>query len=295
MKVAIANAPVSWGVDYTSDPKNPPWPRVMDEIRAAGYTHTELGPYGYYPTDPIALKQQFDRRGLTVDAGFVFRLLHDELKRAETLDVASKTINLLSAIGGEYLVVIDHISQDRVATAGRRDLAPKLDAPRFEYMVSLIDRIADLALAKGITPMIHQHAGCYIEFEDELEAVLDRLDPKRVGICIDTGHMSYAGIDPVAFYESHSSRVRHFHFKDIDRSVHERALKDRIPFLVAVEQRVFCPLDKGVVRWPALVKALEAHGYEGAVTVEQDIDPTISKNPIEDARASLAYLRSVGF
>lgn len=107
--------------------------------------------------------------------------------------------------------------------------------------------------------------------------------------------MSYAGIDPVAFYESHSSRVRHFHFKDIDRSVHERALKDRIPFLVAVEQRVFCPLDKGVVRWPALVKALEAHGYEGAVTVEQDIDPTISKNPIEDARASLAYLRSVGF
>ena len=104
-----------------------------------------------------------------------------------------------------------------MATAGRSDLGERLDPARFRHMVDLIDRIADLALAQGITPVIHQHAGCYIEFEDEIERVMAALDPERVGLCIDTGHMAYAGIDPVAFYERHAPRVKYFHFKDIDR------------------------------------------------------------------------------
>ena len=145
------------------------------------------------------------KRGLTVNAGFVFQMLHDPGKAAEVLDVASRTIDLLAAVGGRYLVTIDHISEERMATAGRRDLAQRLDAPRLDHMISLVDRIADIALAKGVTPVIHQHAGCYIEFADEFEAVLERLDANRVGICIDTGHMAYAGIDPVDFPESTQS------------------------------------------------------------------------------------------
>ena len=295
MKVRIANAPVSWGVDYPEDPKNPPWQSVMDGIAAAGYTHTELGPYGYYPRDPGRLREEFASRNLEVVAGFVFQVLHDPAKAEEVLAVATATIDLLSAVGGKHLVTIDHISDARMATAGRQDLAERLDVPRFEHMVSMIDRIADLALAKGVTPVIHQHAGCYIEFEDEFEQVLSRLDDERVGICIDTGHMAYAGIDPVAFYKSHAQRVKYFHFKDIDRDVHRRVLTDKVPFLAAVEQKIFCTLDRGVVDWPGLAQALAAGEYTGAGTIEQDIDPTISKHPTEDAKASLAFLRSVGF
>jgi inosose dehydratase len=294
MSVRIGNAPVSWGVDYAEDPKNPPWRRVMDEISEAGYADTELGPYGYYPTDPGRLKAEFEKRGLTVNAGFVFQMLHEPGKAAEVLDVASRTIDLLAAVGGRYLVTIDHISEARMATAGRRDLAQRLDAPRLNHMISLIDRIANIALAKGVTPVIHQHAGCYIEFADEFEAVLERLDANRVGICIDTGHMAYAGIDPVDFYRKHAKRVKYFHFKDIDREVHSRVLHDKIPFLKAVEEKVFCPLGSGVVDWPELRRALSEHQFIGAGTIEQDIDPTISTNPLEDAKSSLAYLRSVG-
>lgn len=295
MQVNLANAPVSWGIDYAGDPDNPPWPKVMSEIGEAGYRHTELGPYGYYPTDPAVLRAEFDKRGLTVVAGFVFESLHDPAKAETVLDVATRTVELLAAAGGRHLVTIDHISEERMATAGRRDLACPLDGARLAHMVELIDRIADLALAEGITPVIHQHAGCYIEFEDELEAVLARLEPARVGICIDTGHMAYAGIDPVAFYRRHTDRVKHFHFKDIDRAVHARALAETVPFLEAVEEKIFCPLGRGVVDWPALAAALRETGYDGAATIEQDIDPTTSLNPLGDARASLAYLRSVGF
>ena len=295
MPIRLANAPVSWGVDYAEDPKNPPWQRVMSEIAEAGYRHTELGPYGFYPTDPAVLRGEFEGRGLAVVAGFVFQILHDPARADEVFEVATKTVRLLAAVGGTRLVTIDHISDARMATAGRADLAQRLDRPRFDAMVDLIDRIADMALAHGVTPVVHPHAGCYIEYEDEVEAVLKALDPRKVAICIDTGHMAYAGIDPVKFYEAHAERVKYFHLKDIDAGTHRRVLAERVPFLEAVAQKVFCPMGKGVVDWASLSSAIVAHGYEGAATVEQDIDPTVSLNPLEDARTSLGYLRSVGF
>lgn len=291
----LANAPVSWGVDYADDPKNPRWSDVMSEIAEAGYRHTELGPYGYYPTDPVRLSEEFAARGLKVVAGFVFQMLHEPSKAEHVLAVAKSTIDLLSAVGGNRLVTIDHISDERMATAGRADLAQRLDPPRFRHMIGMIDRIADMALEKGVTPVIHQHAGCYIEFQDELESVLAALDAAKVGICVDTGHMAYAGIDPVAFYEANAGRTQYFHFKDIDRAVHERVLADKVPFLDAVAQKIFCPMGQGVVDWPGLAAALSRNGYDGAATVEQDIDPTVSLHPLADAKASLAYLRSVGF
>jgi inosose dehydratase len=293
--VKLGNAPVSWGVDYPDDPRNPPWSKVMTEISSAGYAYTELGPYGYYPTDPAVLRSEFARRGLTVVAGFVFQVLHDPEQKAAVLDAAKRTIKLLAAVGGRHLVTIDHISERRMASAGRRDIREPLDAPRRRHMIELIDRIADLALEEGVTPLIHQHAGSYIEFEDEFEVILSRLEPSRVGICIDTGHMTYAGIDPVAFYRRHASRVRYFHFKDINPAVHARVLAETVPFLKAVEQKIFCPVGHGVVDWKRLASALEEKHYSGAATVEQDIDPAISLSPVDDARASLSFLRSVGF
>jgi inosose dehydratase len=68
-----------------------------------------------------------------------------------------------------------------------------------------------------------------------------------------------------------------------------------VPFLDAVAGKVFCPLGKGIVDWPGLAALLAETGFDGAATVEQDIDPTVSLSPLDDARASLAYLRSVGF
>ena len=150
----------------------------MSEIAEAGYAHTELGPYGYYPTDPAHLVREFSKRGLNVSAGFVFQVPEPAMRDA-VLAVARRTVDLLSAVGGSRLVTIDHISGERMATAGRADLARRLDRPRFRQMIDLIDQIADLALERGMTPVIHQHAGSHIEFEDELECTMQALDPAR--------------------------------------------------------------------------------------------------------------------
>lgn len=290
----IGNAPVSWGVDYADAPGNPAWSRVMDEIALAGYRATELGPLGYYPTDPTRLRDEFARRDLAVTAGFVFQPLHDPSRREEVLDVARRTLDLLGSLGADVLVTIDHVSEERMAVAGRPELARRLPPDRFRGMVSLIDEIADLALARGVRPAIHQHAGCYVETEDELEAVLAAIEPERLGLCVDTGHLTYAGIDAVALLRRHAVRTTHLHLKEVDHAVHRRVVAEGIPFLPATALGVFCPLGRGGFDWPALARLIREVGYTGAATVEQDVDPSVGPSPLADARESLVFLRSVG-
>jgi inosose dehydratase len=181
-----------------------------------------------------------------------------------------------------------------MSTAGNKKAAVPLDSVRRRFMIDLIRQVGRIAGAYGIVPVLHQHTGCYLEFEDEFEQVLAELDPQQVGICIDTGHMAYAGIDAVSFYLRHHDRVKYFHFKDINPTVHDRVLENRVPFLEAVSQHIFCPLGKGVTDWRALRNALCQNQFEGYATIEQDIDPGGS-DPLSDARSSLEYLRSIGF
>ena len=202
---------------------------------------------------------------------------------------------MLGEIGAPYLVVIDHIFEARMTTAGNRDRARPLTDSAHAHMIRAIRNIAEIAAACGITPVIPQHAGCYIEFEEEIERVLSDVPASEAAICIDTGHMADAGIDPVAFYRRHAERVRHFHFKDIDREAHRTAVGRGIGFLDAVAGNVFCPLGRGVVNWSALRAAIADHAYDQYATIEQDVDPSLEVNPLRDAMESLEFLRGLGF
>ena len=51
----VGNAPVSFGVYEAGVASNLPFSRVLDAIAEAGYAGTELGPYGYLPSDPAPL------------------------------------------------------------------------------------------------------------------------------------------------------------------------------------------------------------------------------------------------
>lgn len=294
MDVRLSNSPVSWGVDYADDPKNPPWPAVLDGIAAAGYELTELGPYGYLPTDPAMLRSELAKRGLALTAGVLFQQLNDPTQTDAIMALANRNVELLSQAGGRYLVMIDMLCEPRMSTAGRPDLAERLETARFQHMLDLFDRIAEVALAKDVMPVIHPHAGTYVEFEDEIEEVLTKLDPDKIGLCVDTGHMAYAGVDLLAFYKRHAKRVQYMHFKDINPVVRKRALAERKSFYGAVADCIFCPLGQGMVKWQEFAQLLQETGYNGAATVEQDVNPLETSNSIQDSKSSLEFLRLVG-
>ena len=77
MSMVIGNAPDNWGVWFPNDPKQTPWDRYLNETVEAGYEWTDLGPYGYLPTDLKVLRGELDRRGLKVSGTFAMAPLEN--------------------------------------------------------------------------------------------------------------------------------------------------------------------------------------------------------------------------
>jgi inosose dehydratase len=70
-------------------------------------------------------------------------------------------------------------------------------------------------------------------------------------------------------------------------------LSDGIGFFDAISVGVFCPVGQGMVDFAALAAELET-GFDGPGTIEQDRDFRSTTTALEDARASLAFLRGIG-
>jgi inosose dehydratase len=107
MNIKVGSAPDSWGVWFPSDPKQAPWNRFMDEIAEAGYEWTELGPFGYLPTDLGQLRSELDKRKLKVSATFVMKALEDPALWPEIEKEVLGAGELLAALGAKFMVLID--------------------------------------------------------------------------------------------------------------------------------------------------------------------------------------------
>ncbi len=296
MTIRIGNAPCSWGVEFAQDPRNPTWQSVLKECAAAGYKGIELGPVGFMPEDPATLADALAENGLDLIGGVVFRAYHDPDAWEDVLDATHRTARALKAHGARHLVLIDSISPRRAPTAGRATEAEQMDKAEW---AAYRDRIAETARIGteeyGLTVGIHAHAAGFMDFEPELERLLEEVDDSILKICFDTGHHSYAGFDPVAFMKRHISRISYMHFKDIDPAVKAAAIASRTGFYDACGQGIFCNLGDGDVDFNAVRQVLLDAGFEGWCTVEQDCDPTLEPDPVGDARKNREYLESIGF
>lgn len=293
MGLRVANGPVSWGVDLPDKPGVPPWETVFDEISEAGYRWCELGPVGYLPDDDARVRAELEARRLGVAGSYVFQPMHDPDRHDEIADITHTTCTRIASLGGSYLVVIDMVSTERGATAGRSAAAPRLNGQPYHALLTGLRQVAGIAVDHGLTPVLHPHAGSYIEFEDEIERVLDDTADDGLQLCIDTGHFAYAGVEPVRFLAEHRARTPYLHFKDIDPVVHDKVVSDEVAFFDAVSMGVFCPVGQGIVDFTALAAEL-ANGFDGPGTIEQDRDFRSPTTPLEDAKASLDYLRGLG-
>ncbi|WP_299372916.1 TIM barrel protein [uncultured Tateyamaria sp.] len=294
--IKIGNAPCSWGVEFADDPRNPAWRKVLQENADAGYTGIELGPVGFMPEDPAVLGDALEEFGQELVGGVVFRPFHDPAAWDDVMDGSVRTCAALKAHGAQHLVLIDSISERRAPTAGRVAEAEQMDAAEWAAYRDRIATIARMGAEEyGLTVGIHAHAAGFMDFEPELERLLDEVDESILKICFDTGHHSYAGFDPVAFMKRHMPRISYMHFKDIDPKVKADVIAKRTGFYDACGQGIFCNLGDGDVDFPAVRQVLLDHGFDGWCTVEQDCDPAGDTSPVDDAKLNRTYLQSIGF
>lgn len=305
--ITITCAPCCWGVDDVNNPHLPHWEKVLDEAAAAGFGGLELGPYGYMPLDIDVVSAALDKRGLSIVAGTIFDDLVAPANRGALLRQTREICALITAlprpaahdgqrIPAPYLTVMDWGHDERDFAAGHSDRAPRLDDAAWAGMMDNIRAIATVARDEfGVRAVVHPHAGGYIEFADELERLVQDIDADTGGLCLDTGHMAYAGMDPVAGLRQYWDRLDYIHFKDIDPAVFTRVMGERIRFFDACAQGVMCPIGRGNIDYVAIRALLSDLGYGGYITIEQERDPRNSGSVLDDLAASRGFLASIGF
>lgn len=307
MSMRIASAPCCWGVDNVNNPHLPPWQKVLNEAAEAGYQGLELGPYGYLPLESSQLGDALEARDLRVVAGTIFDDLVDPanldslLRQTREICAFLKTLPELPRESGQrhqapYLVLIDHVHAERSLHAGHPETASRLDDARWSGMMAHIRAIAELASQEyGIRAVVHPHAGGYIEFEDEIYRLLDDIPDETAGLCLDTGHLYYSGMDPVAWLREQAARTDYLHFKDIEPRIFEEVMNRGVDFFDACAQGVMCPIGQGVVDYDAIYRLLNEIDYQGYITVEQERDPRDADGSLAAVTDSLHYLERQGF
>lgn len=302
----VADAPVNWGV-YELDPSRPPAvdPGVfLDHVVANGYDAIELGPAGFLG-DAERTRERLEDRGLRLVGAFLDLRFSREVEVREELRALPERAAFVAAAAPPGTVAMAVLSDataepDRLAVACRAGRHPGtwLTPDRFETLIANLHRAAEVCRRAGLEPVIHPHAGGYVETDREIRAVCERLDPSLLGLCLDTGHVRLGDADPVALLRDHRELVRHVHLKDVRPTVLAASRAEGLPMSETWSRGIFCDLGDGDVPIAAFVAELLGSGYRGSVVVEQDRPPESGESVSTVAatmRANRAYLASLGF
>lgn len=304
----IGNAPCSWGTlefgEMGGTRLTPT--RMLDELVETGYTGSELGDWGFMPTDPAALTEEYAKRQLTMTGAYVGVALENSAKVGVGEAVVMKTAKLLAAVADglgtnvrPFLVLAGDNGTDSLRTknAGRVTPDLELNPEQWRILAANANRIArNVREETGLRTVFHAHCAGFVETPSEIARFLELTDPSLLGLVFDTGHYSFGagGCDTVlAALNQFAERIWYMHYKDCHPTVMAQAKANEWDYFESVRQGVFCELGKGCVDFPAVTAWLRKRNYSGFITVEQDVLPGMG-TPKDSAGRNRAYLHSIG-
>ena len=289
LDVRIGINPISWSNDdLPSLGGETPLETALSEGKAIGYEGFELG--NKFPREPAALKAVLARHGLACVSGWYSgRLARRSV--AEEIDAVGPHLDLL-AKNGSTVMVYGEVA-DSIQGAG----APLYQRPRFvkpEQWSEYGERLTAFGrhlLRHGVRLAYHHHMGAYVETPADVDRLME-VTGDEVGLLFDSGHMTFAGGDPVAMLARHVERVCHVHCKDVRPYVIRLARNRNWSFLQSVINGAFTVPGDGAIDFPALLGILHDHGYRGWLVVEAEQDPAVAPS-YEYAEKGYRTLRGI--
>jgi len=280
----IANAPCSWGISYPSGNRHTS-AQYLDEVAAAGYRGTELGPFGFLPKDAGLLKDELARRDLTLIGATHVHTLGDVGSAPVLMETLRALSALLVSLGAKHLVIMDESSFYPQGQEG------VLDEAGWQGLISRVrDAQALVEGEYGLKLSFHPHIGTAVEREAQIDRLLAETE---IDLCFDTGHHAVWDQDPLAYMRRVFDRIAYLHLKNVDPKVRERVLSGELSVAASYAAGIMCPLPDGVVDIRAVMRLLADRGFTGPVVVEQDVAANATETPLQLAKRNLAYMREI--
>ena len=304
--IRLANAPCSWGtLEFAGlGGEQISCVQMLDELAETGYVGTELGNWGYMPTEPHLLRHEMLSRNLSMRGAFVPVSLSDPTAHEEGLGQALKTASLISEAGDVedppvlVLAAGNGTIPERTKNAGRITSEMGMSARQWQAFADGASMIAQAVLDEtGLRTVFHHHCAGYVETPEEISRFLAMTEPELIGLVYDTGHYIYgSGSDDASVLDglnAFGDRIWYVHFKDCEPDIAARARMDGLGYFEAVGQGLFCELGQGCVDFAAVLSWLRDRSYSGWIVVEQDVLPGMG-SPKESAARNRRYLKGLG-
>ncbi|NMB45386.1 MAG: myo-inosose-2 dehydratase [Firmicutes bacterium] len=292
--IRLGVAPIAWTNDDMPELGGEiSFEQCIDEMAQAGYVGSEVG--NKYPRDPKTLAAALKPRGLSIASAW-FSAYFTTKDPQETYDAFIEHRDFLHAMGAEVIVV----SEQGKSIQGQMDVPLHKNKPVFtetewNKLAVGLEELGRLAREKDMKIVYHHHMGTGVQTFAETEKLMELTDPELVHLLLDTGHIVFAGGDPVQIVKTFGPRIQHVHFKDLRPTIMQRSFDEGLSFLQSVRQGVFTVPGDGMIDFTPVIQALDEIDYKGWIIVEAEQDPALAP-PLEYAVKAREYLREqLGF
>lgn len=292
--VIIATAPCSWGVWYADGtPSGTPSAVFLEQAGQAGYRELELGPDGYLPADETVLREELAKNNLSIAAGTICWPFDQEADFEAFKDKLAKLCQRVKSLGGKYIVAMDE------SDVGQ--FSEKKENFSSQVWSEFLEKIRLLGLfAKeeyGLEVVWHPHIKSMIETEEEIVRLMNYTG---LNLCLDTGHHAYAngtpddkGTSVFAFMRKYAERITYLHFKNVDKVVWEKVIREKLDVHAAFGLDIMCDLKDGMIDFKELKNVLDEIQFNGIGVIEQDMPNATPEIAFAAAKRNLSYLKEV--
>lgn len=280
MTVQLGINPLTWtNDDLPSLGAETPLETCLSEGKLAGFEGFELG--NKFPRQASVLGPILARHQLKLVSGWYSGEL---LTRSVEEEIAAVQdhLTLLRELGANVMVfceVTDCIHGKQQVPVNQR---PHFPAERWAEYGAKLTAFARYTQSQGVQIAYHHHMGTMIETEQDIDLLMQHTG-EEVGLLLDTGHLTFAGVDPVAVAARWAKRINHVHCKDVRPAVLAEVKNKKMSFLNAVLAGVYTVPGDGCVDYPAVFRELKRVNYQGWLVVEAEQDPAIA-HPLTYAR-----------
>jgi inosose dehydratase len=279
-----------WNDDFPSIDIGVTFEQCISEMALAGYQGCSIG--HKYPTDRDVLKRALDLRGLRVTEPWVSTYFTIKDMEQQTLSTFERQLEFIKAMGGTDIVVAEFggaVNPLPVAVFSNR---PIFDDQQWEALSQGMNRLGQMAKDAGMRLCYHHHMGTGVMMRPEVDRLMESTDPDLVNLLFDTGHLAFAGGDPLELAQAYGERIKHVHLKDVRADIAKTAREQHYSFQDAIEAGVFTVPGDGSIDFVPIFDVLAQAGFEGWLVVEAEQDPA-KATPLEYARKGREYLREV--
>jgi inosose dehydratase len=277
MQIKIGANPLCWmNADFPGSEGNITVERCLSDISLIGYQGVELEDsfkkvLGRLP-DMLA-SRELSCIGKRHSTYILENGIEKEMKRL------GNHMDMLAQLGGEVVILSEcsgAVHQQKETSLTRRPVIQ--DEGQWRQLCEGLEQMAQSVRERGFISAYHHHMGTVVQTKADIGKLM--LGTKELGLLLDTGHLVFAGEDPLAVLKEQLPRVTHVHCKSVRPSVLSKKTRDNSSFFSSVIDGVFTvpgdkesPHAKEVIDFAGIIDALIAANYSGWVVMKAEQDP----------------------